>query len=152
MSRLLRLIDMPPVWLIAMASGAFGLDRLIPGLGLGLSWMAWLGNGLIGLGGVTMALAVWEFLRAGTTIIPRQRPSSFLQSGIYRLTRNPIYLGDALVLGGLILRWDVLPALVLVPVFVKIITTRFIIGEEEGLIAIFGDSFKNWAATVRRWL
>lgn len=63
-------------------------------------------------------LAFWEFLRARTSVIPRQMPSAFLKRGIYRLTRNPIYLGDAMVLaGGLILRWDVLAALPLVPAF-----------------------------------
>ncbi|NDW52020.1 isoprenylcysteine carboxylmethyltransferase family protein [Aliiroseovarius sp. PrR006] len=152
MSRLLRLVDLPPIWLIAMAAAAFGLDRMVPGLGFGLEWTRWLGNGLVGLGIGVMGLAMWEFLRARTTIIPRQTPTAFLQSGIYRLTRNPIYLGDALVLGGLVLRWDVLPALILVPIFTRIITTRFIIGEEAGLTALFGDEFKNWAATVRRWL
>lgn len=152
MSRLLRLVDLPPVWLIAMAAIAFGLDRALPGLGFGWDWTRWLGTGLLGAGIAVMALAVWEFLRARTTLIPRQTPTAFLRTGIYRLTRNPIYLGDALILGGLILRWDVLPALILVPIFTRIITTRFIIGEEEGLIAIFGDAFKDWAATVRRWL
>lgn len=152
MAKLLRILDLPPVWLIAMAAIAFGLDRWSPGLGFGWNWSFWLGNGLFGAGIGVMALAVWEFLRARTTLVPRQTPSAFLQSGIYRLTRNPIYLGDALVLGGLILRWDVLPALILVPVFMRIITNRFIIGEEEGLTAMFGDAFQNWAATVRRWL
>ncbi|MCK0170532.1 DUF1295 domain-containing protein [Aliiroseovarius sp. S1123] len=152
MSRLLRLVDLPPIWLMAMAAVAFGLDRAVPGLGFDLGWTRWLGSGLVAVGLGVMGLAVWEFLRARTTIIPRQTPTSFLKSGIYRLTRNPIYLGDALVLGGLVLRWDVLPALILVPIFTRIITTRFIIGEEEGLTAIFGEEFKNWAATVRRWL
>jgi protein-S-isoprenylcysteine O-methyltransferase Ste14 len=152
MSRLLRLVDLPPLWLIAMVAVAFGLDRVAPGLGFGLEWMRWLGNGLVWAGIGVMGLAVWEFLRARTTIVPRQRPTAFLQSGIYRLTRNPIYLGDALVLGGLILRWDVLPALILVPIFTRIITNRFILGEEEGLTELFGDEFKNWSATVRRWL
>ncbi|TQV69592.1 isoprenylcysteine carboxylmethyltransferase family protein [Aliiroseovarius halocynthiae] len=135
-----------------MAVAAFGVDRLIPGLGFGLNWTQGAGTGLICIGLGVMALAVWEFLRARTTIIPRKRPSAFLRSGIYQLTRNPIYLADAMVLGGLVLRWDVLPALVLVPVFMGIITTRFILGEEEGLITLFGEEYENWAATVRRWL
>ncbi|MCK0143459.1 isoprenylcysteine carboxylmethyltransferase family protein [Aliiroseovarius sp. F20344] len=152
MAKLLRIIDLPPVWLLAMTAIAFGLDRWLPGLGFGWNWSYWLGNGLFGAGIGVMVLAVWEFLRARTTLIPRQTPSTFLQSGIYRLTRNPIYLGDALVLGGLVFRWDVLPALILVPVFMRIITSRFIIGEEAGLAELFGDEFQNWAATVRRWL
>jgi len=149
---LLRWIDIPPGWLALSAGAAWGLDWLIPGLGFGWNWSRLLGDGLIALGLGAMGLAFWEFLRARTSVIPRQVPSAFLKRGIYRLTRNPIYLGDAMVLAGLILRWDVLVALPLVAVFASVITRRFILGEEAGLIAQFGDEFTEWAAKVRRWL
>jgi protein-S-isoprenylcysteine O-methyltransferase Ste14 len=149
---LLRWIDIPPGWLALSAGAAWGLDWLIPGLGFGWNWSRLLGDGLIALGLGAMGLAFWEFLRARTSVIPRQVPTAFLTRGIYRLTRNPIYLGDAMVLAGLILRWDVLVALPLVAVFTSVITRRFILGEEAGLIAQFGDEFTEWAAKVRRWL
>lgn len=150
--RILRGLDIPPGWLALCAGAAWGLDRLFPGLGLGIDWMRLMGDGLIGLGLGAMGLALWEFLRARTSFLPRRVPSSFIRRGIYRITRNPIYLGDALVLGGLILRWDVLAALPLVPLFMALITRRFILSEEAGLIAEFGDDFRNWAARVRRWI
>lgn len=137
--------------MLALAS-AFGLDRLIPGLGFGLGWMRVLGDVMVVLGLGSMVLAVFEFLRARTSFIPRRIPSAFLQAGIYRLTRNPIYLGDALVLAGAILHWDVLPALVLVPAFMGMIQRRFIRGEEAGLIATFGDEARAYLGRVRRWL
>ncbi len=148
----LRWLDMPPVWLAAMVAGAFALDLIAPGLGFGLGWMQSLGTLLVGLGLALMAFAVWEFLRARTTIIPREVPTAFVRRGIYRWTRNPIYLGDALILAGLVLRWDVLPALVLVPLFIAVITQRFVLGEEAGLKARFGKEFTIWAGDVRRWI
>ena len=149
---LLRWIDIPPGWLALSAGAAWGLDALVPGLGFGWGWSRFLGDGLIALGLGAMGLAFWEFLRARTSVIPRQVPTAFLKRGIYRLTRNPIYLGDAMVLVGLILHWDVLVALPLVPAFAALITRRFILGEEAGLIAQFGDEFIEWASKVRRWL
>ncbi len=95
---ILRWLDLPPSWLALCVGAAWGLDRLVPGLGLGLGWMHSLGTGLIALGVGAMGMALWEFLRACTTLMPRQIPSAFLRRGIYRLTRNPIYLGDVLVL------------------------------------------------------
>ena len=149
---LLRWIDIPPGWLALCAGVAWGLDALVPGLGFGWGWSRLVGDGLIALGLGAMGLAFWEFLHARTSVIPRQVPTAFLKRGIYRLTRNPIYLGDAMVLAGLILRWDVLLALPLVPGFATLITRRFILGEEAGLIAQFGDEFTEWASKVRRWL
>ena len=149
---LLRWIDIPPGWLALSAGAAWGLDTLVPGLGFGWSWSRLVGDGLIALGLGAMGLAFWEFLRARTSVIPRQVPTAFLKRGIYRLTRNPIYLGDAMVLAGLILRWDVLAALPLVPAFAALITRRFILGEEAGLMTQFGEEFTEWAAKVRRWL
>ncbi len=149
---MLKKIDLPPVWLALFIAIAWVLDRLVPGLATGWSWLGPLGYGLVTVGLGAMGLALIEFLRNNTTFIPRRVPTAFLQHGIYRISRNPIYLGDALVLGGLILVWDVLPALVLVPLFMALITKRYIEGEEAGLAAKFGDQFSEWKKRVRRWL
>ncbi len=149
---MLRQIDIPPLWLGLFIVGAGLVDWLVPGLGLGLQWLQYIGNALIFIGLVVMALALVEFLRARTTFIPRRVPTAFLQGGIYRLSRNPIYLGDAAVLLGLILRWDVLLALPLVPIFAMLITRRYILGEEAGLEAKFGREFLEWKTRTRRWI
>jgi protein-S-isoprenylcysteine O-methyltransferase Ste14 len=57
-----------------------------------------------------------------------------------------------MVLAGALLHWDVLPALVLVPLFGGLITRRFILGEEAGLLANFGAEYREWSARVRRWI
>lgn len=149
---MLRAIDLPPVWLVLFIAAAYLLDRLLPGFGFGWVWLMRLGDVVFLLGLLAMGLAVWEFLRARTTFIPRRVPTAFLQGGIYRISRNPIYLGDALLLLGLILRWDVLLALPLVPLFASLITRRYILGEEAGLEAKFGAEFSEWRAKVRRWV
>lgn len=149
---MLREIDIPPLWLAIFIAMAWALDRLVPYLATGWSWLAPLGYGLVTVGLGAMGLALIEFLRNNTTFIPRRVPTAFLQHGIYRISRNPIYLGDALVLAGLILVWDVLPALVLVLLFMVLITRRYIEGEEAGLEAKFGDRFLDWKKQVRRWL
>lgn len=148
----MKVLDLPPVWLLVMMALAFATARLFPGMTVDLDWMRGLGAGIILLGLIIMAAAVWEFLRARTTLIPRRTPTAFLQCGIYRLSRNPIYLGDAVVLFGAILWWGALVALPLVPLFILLITKRFIKGEERGLRAEFGVEFDEWAGNVRRWL
>ena len=83
--------------------------------------------------------------------MPRETPVAMIDSGIYRLSRNPIYLADTLFLAGAALWWDA-ASLLLVPLFVMIITRRFILGEESGLRAVFGATFDRYAAQTRRWL
>ena len=134
---LVKWIDLPPVWLIGALGLALGLDRLAPGLGLGSAPLSWLGVVLIGAGGVAMGLGAFELVRHRTTFIPRRKPSHFVRQGIFRISRNPIYLGDALVL---------------VPAFMALIARRFIRGEEAGLVEAFGRSAEAWFGKVRRWL
>ena len=150
--KLLKWIDLPPVWLIGALAAAYTVDGLMPGLGLGSARWRWFGaalraGGLGGWGG-----GPFELVRHHTTFIPRRKPSHFVRRGIFRFSRNPIYLGDALVLAGAILHWDVLPALVLVPAFMWLITRRFIRGEEAGLVEAFGRAAEAWFGKVRRWL
>ncbi len=149
---MLKWIDIPPSWLVAALALTWGLDRLFPSLATGIAWLEWLGNALVLAGLVTMALGAWELVRHHTTFIPRRVPTNFVRHGIYRLSRNPIYLGDALVLAGAALSWDVWPALALVPAFGWFITRRFILGEEDGLVARFGDEARAWFGSVRRWI
>ncbi len=151
-NRMLREIDIPPLWLAVFIFLVWVLDRMVPGLATGWTWLAPAGWVLVVLGLAIMGLALVEFLRNHTTFVPRREPTAFLRHGVYRFTRNPIYLGDALVLTGLILVWDVLPALVLVPVFMALIARRYIEGEEAGLEAKFGAEFTEWKRKVRRWL
>lgn len=148
----MNLLDLPPVWLLGFLAVTYALHLVLPGVGSVLPALPWLGVALAALGGVLMCLAVWEFLRARTTIMPRATPSAFLHRGIYRFTRNPIYLGDALVLAGAALWWGVIPALLLVPLFILLINKRFIEGEEAGLKALYGAEYDAWAAKVRRWI
>lgn len=146
-----RWIDLPPVWLAGFALLVLAQARMAPlgGFPPALGWIGW---GLIGAGAVLMALAAREFLRARTTIVPHRPPRALVTGGVFAHTRNPIYLGDALVLAGVVLIWGDWPGLLAVPAFCAVITARFIKPEEGRLRAAFPDEFDAWAGRVRRWL
>lgn len=146
-----KFLDLPPLWLVAFVAAAWGLDRVLP-LDLvgraGDVLAAVLGIAGAGLfGGAVAALA-----RARTTVIPHLVPRALVTGGVFRLSRNPIYLADAAFLLAAILWMDALLALPLVPAFMWLIRRRFIEGEEARLRAGFGEAFEAWAARVRRWL
>ena len=148
-----RWIDMPPVWL----AGFLGLARVqatqVPlGLRLGDGWVDFAGGLLVGGGVLLIALAAMEFRRHKTTIVPHETPARLITSGIFRRSRNPIYLGDALILAGFILRWDAVLALPLIPVFVWVIERRFVIPEENRMRRTFRADFARYCEKTRRWL
>ncbi|NOC91310.1 isoprenylcysteine carboxylmethyltransferase family protein [Ruegeria sp. HKCCD6228] len=149
----MRWMDVPPVWLIAFAALAWLQARYLK---LGLSLEGGLTDLLSGVligGGILMAvLAVVEFRRHKTTVIPHETPSSMVQSGIYKRSRNPIYVGDVLILAGLILRFDAVLSLVLVPVFVWVLERRFILPEEDRLRRTFRADFARYERKTRRWI
>nr|WP_255612533.1 isoprenylcysteine carboxylmethyltransferase family protein [Alcanivorax sp. 1008] len=103
--------------------------------------------------GVSLA-GVVSFRRARTTVNPLkpEKTSSLVCSGIYRVTRNPMYLGFLLVLIG----WAVMLGsafAVLGPVLFVVYISRFqILPEERVLQNLFGDEFTAYQARVRRWL
>lgn len=98
--------------------------------------------------------AVSAFKRAQTTVSPLDpgKTSALVTSGVFRFTRNPMYLGLLALLTGWAVYLDrPLPWLVL-PVFVLYLN-RFQIGPEERILkATFGEAYAAYAARVRRWL
>ncbi|WP_209597732.1 isoprenylcysteine carboxylmethyltransferase family protein [Ruegeria sp. HKCCSP351] len=149
----MRWIDVPPVWLIAFAALAWAQARYMA-LGLSLeSDLTDLLSGVLIGGGVLMAvLAIVEFRRHKTTVIPHETPTAMVQTGIYKRSRNPIYVGDVLILAGLILRFDAVLSLVLVPVFVWVLERRFILPEEDRLRRQFRTDFARYERKTRRWI
>ncbi|SHJ65032.1 Protein-S-isoprenylcysteine O-methyltransferase Ste14 [Shimia gijangensis] len=148
-----RWLDIPPVWLACCLALAWCQAAFFPlGLSLGGIGADFVGGILVGGGVILIALAASEMRRQKTTIIPHQDADRLVQSGIFSRSRNPIYLGDALILLGLILYWDAVLSLPLVPVFVWIIEKRFVIPEENRLRIKFRANFARYCEKVRRWV
>ncbi len=107
---------------------------------------------LLGLG--LDGWSLWNFRRQRTTANPLApgRASAVVQSGPYRFTRNPMYLGLALLLLALCL-WRGQPvALLALVLFVAYITRFQIQPEERALLAKFGPPYADYLRRVRRWL
>lgn len=146
-------IDLPPVWLLGALILAW-LQKTYAsyGLGFGPVWADLLGGLLVGAGIVLMALAVYEFRRHRTTIMPHREADALVTSGIFKRSRNPIYLADSLILTGMILYWDAVLSLPLIPLFVWWIEKHFIIAEEKRLRRNFRADFARYEKQTRRWL
>ena len=103
----MKWIDIPPVWLLGALVIAWQTSVIRPfGLSLDFALTQLLGGLLVGGGLVFMLLAITEMRKRQTTVIPHREAQSLVTTGIFKRSRNPIYLGDAMILAGLILRWD----------------------------------------------
>ncbi|CUX81594.1 MAG: putative protein-S-isoprenylcysteine methyltransferase [Roseibaca calidilacus] len=144
-------LDYPPVWLLG-ALGLAKVETLLLGPAFQVDALTLIGNLLFWAGLALMGAAALSFLRARSTIVPHEQPAKLITGGLYRLSRNPIYLADLLLLGGLALVWGSVAGLVLVPVLGRILTRRFIEPEEARLRAAFGPKADAFFARTRRWV
>ena len=114
---------------------------------------AWIiGGFFIFCGGVLVGSAILKFKGVGTTVRPDRAASSLVIAGPYRITRNPMYLGLALVYLGIAIADQSIWALVLFPIIVIIIQHWAIEPEEAFLERRFGTDYSSYKASVRRWL
>lgn len=99
-------------------------------------------------------LAVASFKRYKTTVNPLQpsKATHLVISGIFRFTRNPMYLGMALVLLSLSFKFNLLGGLIVTVFFIMFITKFQIIPEEEAMLSLFQDEFEIYKENTRRWI
>lgn len=127
----------------------------LPGaVGLAIEWRAGLALVVLLIGAIICLAGVLSFRYARTTVNPLkpETASALVSSGVYRYTRNPMYLGfaTALVAWSIFLAWP--PALLGVLGFV-LHMNRFQIGPEERALArLFGNDFAQYCTRVRRWI
>ncbi len=148
---MLRYLDYPPIWLMG-ALGLVWLETVFAPQLAGQALVQDFGTLMAVTGAVLFAMAGWSFLRARSTIIPHQTPQHLITTGIFRLTRNPIYLADVLILVGLSLRWGAIGGLILAPILMRVLFVRFIQPEEARIQRQFGTAAQEYFAQTRRWL
>ena len=142
----------PPVLLLMAVVLMVALHYVLPVA----RWLAWPWRAL---GALPIAVAVlvgfWgavQFRRHDTTIIPFEQSTALIAEGPYRYSRNPLYISMTLILVGLWILLGSLSPVVVVPLFVWWISSRFIANEERHLEAQFGRTYLEYKTKVRRWL
>jgi len=144
----------PPFVFLGTLLLGLAAERLTGPLTLGLGRMPaiLLGATLFAAGFALDLLAMGRFRRADTRPEPWLASARVVTAGIYARTRNPMYLGMALIYAGLAIAFDGPIALLLLPAVLAVIQTQVIAREERYLEAKFGDEYRAYKGRVRRWL
>lgn len=146
-------LPVPPIVFMGCLLAAYGLDTLWPmPVQLPRELMRIKGAVMIGLGLMLMVWSSSVLTRAKTTVLPNRASTALVTSGPFSLSRNPIYIGNALVLAGFGgvagSFWYDMAALVAL-----VLTDRLAVRPEEAhLAARFPAEWAAYAARVRRWL
>jgi protein-S-isoprenylcysteine O-methyltransferase Ste14 len=142
----------PPLWLLLGLIAIFVCNEYFPGPRF-TSLAGQLAGGVcIIIGLLLLVLANGLFTRAGTGVIPFRNVSALVTEGIFRYTRNPMYLGMVAVLLGCAITLGASVALFIPPLFAVIIEMRFIRPEEALLRDIFPEQYPAYCRRVRRWI
>lgn len=148
-----RTLILPPAPYAAAILAGWWLDRYE--WALPLDWggatrpLGWLAVA-IGLG--LMLWTMWTFKRHRTTVNPYGGASTLCTGGPFRFSRNPIYLGDWLLLLGVSMLLQTYWPLVFTPLIWIMLRFGVIRHEEAHLEAKFGDAYRDYTARVRRWI
>jgi len=143
----------PPVWFLTLLVGQWVLLRNAPSEVESLAAVRWFGWVIGGSGIALFAAAALAFRRYHTTILPFEDKSQrLIESGVFRMSRNPIYLAEAVILSGTALLSGQLWPWGAVPIFIIGITLSVISWEEGALRQRFGLQFEAYCRKTRRWL
>ena len=109
---------------------------------------------IVGIGVLVGITAVAAFIRLRTTVDPRypNKASRLVVIGIYKYSRNPMYLAILLILTGVAVCLGALSSLSVIFLFVAFIHFYQILPEEKALEQKFGESYRQYAGRVRRWI
>ena len=153
---MLRLeLRIPPLaWVAGFAAAIAVVSIYVPLLRIEIPGHEYAAAALAFVGLSVAAAGVLQFRRARTTVNPMSphKTSTVVSSGLYRWSRNPMYLGMALLLIGVAAWVSALAGYLLVVVFCGYLTRLQIIPEEKALLAAFGPEFARYMAKVRRWI
>ena len=142
----------PPLIYLGFLVLAFGLDSIWPVAVIPDRVQYPAGLALVALGMVIATLAVRRFRGAGTDFRTDKPTTALVADGLFRFSRNPIYIALSLIYAGIGLAWDNLWVLGLLVPVLAVIRYGVISAEERYLEDKFGEEYRRYQASVRRWL
>ncbi len=150
----MKLIIPPVAQVLLGLLAIWGLAIFSPFAPLGWSALIAAGAVLAAAGLAIIIVAVGLFAKASTTVDPRDpsKGDALVTRGLYRFTRNPMYLGMAMILFAAALSTGQVITLVIPVAFLVYMTRYQIIPEETFLRSRYGRTFDDYASRVRRWI
>lgn len=148
-------LKVPPLILVGVfAAAMYGVSILIPSARFPTPAWPLAAVAVASTGGLIALAGVLRFRASQTTVNPLTPAASTMLvcSGVYRYSRNPMYLGFLLCLIGWALHLSNSLSTLLLPLFVAYMNRFQIEPEERALYAKFGPSFTEYTRTVRRWI
>ena len=149
-----NVIAKPPRIFITFMALGFILNALFP-LSIYASAYSWpvILGALLSLDGIiVLTMAMRRFKKRGTPVSTSERVSAIVSDGIYRFSRNPIYLGMFLAYFGIFLMANNAWGLILGVALYLIMHFGVILREERYLTSRFGDDYQQYLSRVRRWI
>lgn len=128
------------VWGVAPVSFGVGIERIF------------LGGGLLAAGAILIVAAAGLFRRRDTTLDPTKAPNQLVVDGLYRWSRNPMYLGMLWILMGAALALDSVLSLLFPAIFFVWMNGNIIPREEQRVEAVFGEAYLRYKQQTRRWI
>ena len=150
----LKILHYPPIITLLYMSIMLLINFIFYSVSIHLLILNWLALLMSIIAILVIASGGWAFKKANTTLDPTtpEETSSLVITGIYRYSRNPMYLGMVgLLVAEVCLLGNPL-CLVIIPLYIYSITKRFIEPEEKALKLIFGEQFNHYKKQVRMWL
>lgn len=147
-----RIVAPPPVIYLGVLGAGLLLEWLWPTKILNWSVAVGTGSVILICGVIGAAVAIRTIWRAQTPIDPYKATTALVTDGLFRFSRNPIYVSDTLIYVGLSLTLNAWWALALTPVLVWGMQVGVIAREEKYLERKFGDDYLRYKQQVRRWL
>ena len=147
-------LKVPPLALVVLFGAVMWFASASSAFTLSLPWRAAFALMLFTVGLAIVVAGGVAFRRAKTTVNPLtpEATTAMVTAGVYRFTRNPMYLGFLLVLAGWAMYLSNVLAFALLPLFVLYMNRFQIVPEERALSAKFPDAFTAYKCSVRRWL
>lgn len=147
----MRLLPLPPLYLVCGLAAISGLRVLWPGLNVLGRPLALCGAALLALGGL-LALAGLAALRRHRTTVTFARSSALVSGGVYGLTRNPLYVAVLLTLLGAGLLSENLAALAVPLAVFAALDLHFLPLEEAKTEQELGEAYRCYKEKTPRWL
>ena len=142
----------PPLIALAVIALGVTLGELWPAEIIPTPWQYIVGGAIIAASMLLITNAFQHFGQANTPVPTYRTPPTLVTSGVYAITRNPIYLSMMLLIMGLGVTLDNIWLLLLAAVFQQIIRWGVIAREEKYLETQFGEQYRSFKEQTRRWI